>query len=170
MKQSKLERPHLKKKVIQELAIGTTKTAISKEVGLTRSAVSRFSSREDIRESVRSETCRLLKVVPDAVDNVMNLVKMGKNPNLEFKDKELSYKASVRVLEAVSILNSSCPSVQVINFIKDNQHEVPEPVQGLFNEIIQRDMSAGSLLEPSPTINTLNPDAAELISRRPKQS
>ena len=39
MKQSKLEQPHLKKKVIQELAIGTTKTDIGKEVGLSRSAV-----------------------------------------------------------------------------------------------------------------------------------
>jgi predicted transcriptional regulator len=127
MKQSKLEQPQLKKKVIQELAIGTTKTDIAGEVGLSRSAVSRFSSREDIRELVRSETCNLLEVLPDAVENVKNLVKeMHQSPKQQFKDKELSYKASLRVLESVSILNSPSPSLQVINIVKDNQNEVPQ--------------------------------------------
>ena len=131
MKKSKLEQPHLKKKVIQELAIGTTKTDIGKEVGLTRSAVSRFSSREDIQELVKGETCSLLGAVPDAVENVKTLVKaMRQNPNQEFKDKELSYKASVKILESVSIFNSSSPSVQVINIIKENQNEVPEWFKG----------------------------------------
>jgi hypothetical protein len=139
MKKSKLEQPQLKKKVIQEPAIGTTKTDIRKEVGLTRSAVSRFSSREDIRELVRSETCNLLEVLPDAVENVKTLVRdMGQKPKQEFKDKELSYKASLRVLESVSILNSSSPSVQVINIVKENQNEVPEVIKRLFNEISQR--------------------------------
>jgi len=155
MKKSKLEQPHLKKKVIQELAIGTTKTDIGKEVGLSRSAVSRFSSREDIRELVREETCSLLEVLPDAVENVKTLVKdMGQNTKQQFKDKELSYKASVNVLESVSILNSPSPSVQVFNIIKENQNEVPEVIQRVLNEITQRDLSAGSLLEPPTTDNS----------------
>ena len=108
MKQSKLELPHLKKQVVHDLATGTTKTDIAKEVGLTRSAVSRFSSREDIRELVKSETMSLFEVLPDAVKNIKTLVRnMRKNPNQGFKDKELSYKASNRVLEAVSILPSA---------------------------------------------------------------
>jgi len=63
---------------------------------------------------------------------------MGQNPKQQFKDKELFYKASLRVLEAVSILNSPSPSVQVINIVKENQNEVPGVIQMLLNEINQK--------------------------------
>jgi len=73
---------------------------------------------------------------------------MRQNPKQQFKDKELSYKASLRVLEAVSILNAPNPSLQVINIVKENQNELPPVIQMLFNEIAQRDRSGRSLLEP----------------------
>ncbi len=166
MKESKLEQPQLKKQVVQQLAIGTTKADIAREVGLSRSAVSRFSNRAAIRELVKEETYNLLEVLPDAVENIKNLVReMREKPNHEFKDKELSYKASIRILEAVSILNSSSPSLQIINIIKEHKNEIPRVIQTLLDQVTRRDLGERNLLEPLPADDSEMNNAAESTDR-----
>jgi hypothetical protein len=61
--------------VVKQLAAGESQYSISKEIGLKRSAVCRFANREDVRELIQQEQMKLVEVVPDAVENVQDLVR-----------------------------------------------------------------------------------------------
>ena len=79
MKKSKLDRPPTKVEVIKRLAVGESQSSIAEEVGLNRSAVNRFAKREDIRPFIEREQMKLVEAVPDAVENVKELVRDMKN-------------------------------------------------------------------------------------------
>ncbi len=74
MRKSKLEIPHIKEQVIKRLAVGENKKSIAKDVGLHRSQISRFANREDIKSFIEQEQMKLVEFVPDAVENVKELV------------------------------------------------------------------------------------------------
>ena len=120
MRHSKLDAPHIKEKVVKELAVGKSQKSIAKEVGLNQSSVCRFANREDISKRIEQEKHRLIEAVPDAVDNIKGLVREMKNlPKSDIKGRELSYKASKDVLKAVGLLPS--PINQTLINIQGNK-------------------------------------------------
>ena len=116
VKKSKLDRPHIKKQVIQRLALGESQMSIAKDVGLDRSQVSRFARREDVKALIKEQGLKLAEAVPDAVENVKQLVReMSNIPKKDIKRRELSYKASHDVLKAVGIMPSPVQSQFIVN-------------------------------------------------------
>jgi len=75
MKTSKLDVAAVKITVARELATGKSQRTIGEEVGLSQSQVSRFASREDVRQLINEEAMRLVKAVPGAVANMRTLVR-----------------------------------------------------------------------------------------------
>jgi len=128
MRKSKLDTPHIKKEVIKRLAVGESQSSIANSVGLDQSQVSRFSSREDIRAFIEEEQKKLLEVVPDAVGNVMSLVREMKDiPAKDTKRRELSYKASTDVLKSVGLLPTPLQSQTLVK-IYSSQNVFMSPV------------------------------------------
>ena len=122
MKKSKLDRPPTKVEVIKRLAVGESQSSIAGEIGLHRSQVSRFAKREDIKPFIEREQMKLVEAVPDAVENVKELVREMKNiPSKENKRRELSYKASQDVLKAVGIMPTQTQAPLVQNIYNDNR-------------------------------------------------
>ena len=129
MKTSKLDVPHIKKRVVNELAAGKSRRSIGKEVGLHHSQVSRFAKRDEIKALIEAEQTRLLDCVPDAVENVKSLVREMKDiPKEDTKRRELSYKASKDVLKSVGLLPTPNQSQTLININNDNRQQVISPV------------------------------------------
>jgi len=121
VRRSKLDNPHIKKEVVQRLAVGESPKSIAKDVGLHHSQIYRFAKREDIKPFIEQEQIRLVEVVPDAVENVKELVREMKNiPKKEIKRRELSYKASLDTLKAVGIMPSPVQSQIITNIYQEN--------------------------------------------------
>ena len=102
---SKLDVPHIKEKVVKELATGKPQTKIASEVGIDQSQVSRWSRKEDIRESIEKEQIRLLQATPDAVKVYIDLIQ-AEIPLDDIKKKELQLKACKEVLKISGLLPS----------------------------------------------------------------
>ena len=135
MKKSKLDVPHMKKEVIQRLAVGESQRSIAKDVGVDHSQVSRFARREDIKAFIEEEQMKLLEVVPDAVENIKELVREMPNiPKKDIKRRELSYKASYDVLKSAGIMPSPVQS-QIIWNLNQQTNMFQNP---LIKEIIQK--------------------------------
>ncbi len=118
---SKLNKLPVKNEVIHQLAIGETQTNIAKQVGVDRSQISRFTKEDENIQLIEEEREKLVKVLPDAVENVSSLVKeMPSIPKDDIKSRELSYKASKDVLKATNIF----PSPQFAhNIYNDNRQQ-----------------------------------------------
>jgi predicted transcriptional regulator len=137
VKKSKLEAPHIKERVIKQLAVGESQNSIAREMGLHQSQVSRFANREDIKSLIEHEQRRLLEAVPDAVQNIKDLVSDMKDiPKDNIKQRELSYKASKDVLKTVGLLPTPIQSQTLINLYQDNKAIIsPKVMQMLVNHI-----------------------------------
>jgi hypothetical protein len=87
---------------------------------------------------------KLLEVVPDAVENVKELVREIKDvPKGDTKNRELSCRASLDTLKAVGIMPSPIQS-QVITTIFDQRTQIISPV---VLEILKQIMSQSSFPE-----------------------
>jgi len=118
-KGSRLDAPAIKEAVVKRLAAGESQSSIAREVGLHPSQVCRFANSEDVKKMVEEQTMSFLEAVPDAVQNVKDLVKeMPEIPKEETKRRELSLKASLKVLEAPGIVNTTTPSQTFLNITK----------------------------------------------------
>jgi predicted transcriptional regulator len=134
MKKSKLDIPHIREKVVKELAVGKSQNVIAKDVGLNQSSVSRFANRDDIRALIEQEQAKLLDCVPDAVQNVKDLVReMRDIPKKDTKRRELSYKASKDVLKSVGLLPTPIQSQTFVNLYQDNKTVISPFIQELLN-------------------------------------
>ena len=61
---------------------------------------------------VEREAMRLIESVPDAVSNMQGLVKeFSTLPKKDHKNRELSYRATVKALEAAGILPNASPTI-----------------------------------------------------------
>jgi hypothetical protein len=130
MRKSKLDTPHIKEKVVKQLASGKSQYSISKEIGLNRSQVSRWSRREDIKELLEEEQKRLLSATPDAVGNFIDLV--GEDiPKENLKARELQLKASEVILKCGGII----PTVhlQTLNIFQDNRQLISPNIMAILN-------------------------------------
>ncbi len=109
---------HAKDKVVKMLAV-EPQTSIAVAMDVDQSTVSRFASRSEIKKLVEVEKEKLVKVLPDAVQNVKDLVEEMKGiPKDDIKRRELSYKASKDVLKATNVF----PSPQYAqNIYNDNR-------------------------------------------------
>ena len=138
MKKSKLDALPIKEKVVKKLAVGESQNSIAKQVELNQSQISRFANREDIRTLIEQEQRKLLEVVPDAVENVKNLVKeMRDIPKDDIKRRELSYKASKDVLKNVGLLPAPVQSQTLIN-IQNNQSALLPVIQELLTRSAEK--------------------------------
>ncbi len=112
---SKLNDYEKKNKVIHGLAIGKTQADIAKQVDVDRSQISRFASKDENKKLIEEAKEKLIEVVPDAVQNVKDLVE--EMPTLakdDIDNRKLSYKASQDTLKATGLFPT-----QSNNFIKN---------------------------------------------------
>ncbi len=117
----KLDAQHIKDNVVKKLAVGEPQTSIAEQAGVNQSTISRFAKEDEIRQQIEEEREKLVRVLPDAVENVKDLVEEMKDiPKDDIKRRELSYKASKDVLKATNIF----PSPQFAhNIFNDNRQE-----------------------------------------------
>ena len=118
---SKLDKLPVKQEVIQKLAVGEPQTNIAEQICVDQSTISRFASKDENRQLIEVEKEKLVKVLPDAVQNVKDLVAEMKDiPKGDIKRRELSYKASVGVLKATNVY----PSPQYAHNIYNNNSQI----------------------------------------------
>ena len=121
MRKSKLDHPHVKQEVVKRLAVGEKPKTIAKDVEMHQSQVYRFASREDIKALIEQEQMSLVEAVPDAVENVKELVREMKTiPKKDTKRRELSYKATQDTLKTVGIMPSQVQSQFITNIYQQN--------------------------------------------------
>ncbi len=112
---------HVKDKVVKMLAVNEPQTSIAKQVGVNQSTISRFANKDEAQILIEEEQLKLVEVLPDAVQNVKDLVEEMKDiPKDDIKRRELSYKASKDVLKATNVF----PSPQYAhNIYNDNSQQ-----------------------------------------------
>jgi len=121
-----------RKKIVRDLAAGKNQADIAKEIGIVPSSICRFAKREDVKREVEIEALRLLEALPDAVGNVKGLVQGMKDiPLKDYKNSELGYKASLRVLESAGIVHTPAQNQTMINIFNDNRVQVSPIIQKL---------------------------------------
>jgi len=119
MRKSKLDALPVKKEKAKRLATGESQSSIAKDMDVNHSTISRFSRKEDVQKLIEEETLKLLEVIPDAIVNMKTLVKdMNRTPKKDHKNRELSFKASLKVLESAGIMNSPTQSQVVVNVLR----------------------------------------------------
>ena len=118
---SKLDKLSVKKEVVHKLSVGEPQTSIAKQVGVNQSTISRFANKDEAQILIEEEQLKLVEALPDAVQNVKDLVKeMSGIPKDDIKRRELSYKASKDVLKATNVF----PSPQYAhNIYNDNSQQ-----------------------------------------------
>ncbi len=138
---------HVKDTVVKKLAVSEPQTSIAKQVGVDQSTISRFAKEDKNIQLIEEEREKLVRVLPDAVQNVKDLVEeMPTIPKDDIKRRELSYKASKDVLKATNIF----PSPQFAhNIYNDNRTQtVIEPsVMKLFSSEFNQDMQVVDMNE-----------------------
>lgn len=128
MKKSKLDNPRLKDSVIKQLAVGTPQREIAEQVGLDRSQISRFANKQDVKKFIEQEQMRLLDVVPDAVESVMELIRDFKDtPKENTGQRKLIYKAISDVLKSVGLFTTPVQSQTLINIYDDASQTIFSP-------------------------------------------
>ncbi len=114
---SKLNKLPVKNEVIHQLVVGKSQTSIAEQVGVDQSTISRFAKEDEIRQQIEEEREKLVRVLPDAVENVKKLVEAMKDED-DIKKLELCYKASKDTLKATGLF----PSPQFAhNIYNDNR-------------------------------------------------
>ena len=138
MKKSRLDTPPVKQSIAERLAAGESQNSIAQDHGVCHTTISRFSRREDVQKIIEEESLRLLELVPDAIDNVRNLVREMKNvPEENHKRQELCYKASKKVLESVGIMNTPSQSQIMVNVLKYNAPLVTPIIQEILSKHLE---------------------------------
>jgi len=129
----KLERNRTK--VVRDIVSVRPQAEIAREVGIDPASVCRFANRDDVKREVEKEAMRLLEALPDAVENVRGLVReMKELPVRDYKARELSYKASCKVLEVAGIINTQNQNQVMVNIFNNNQTVISPALQMLLTE------------------------------------
>jgi hypothetical protein len=135
MRTSKLNPLHIKQEIAKRLAVGESQSSIAKGMGICHTTISRFSRRDDVQRLIEDETRNLLEVVPDAVENMKTLVReMKRIPKNDHKRRELSYKASQKVLESAGIMNTPTASQTLVNIVNKQENLIPPIIQELMKK------------------------------------
>ncbi len=129
---------HVKDTVVKKLAVSEPQTSIAKQVGVDQSTISRFAKEDKNIQLIEEEREKLVRVLPDAVENVKTLVEGMKDED-DIKKLELCYKASKDTLKATGLF----PSPQYAhNIYNDNRTQtVIEPgIMKLFSSEFSQNM------------------------------
>jgi transcriptional regulator with XRE-family HTH domain len=109
----------VKNEVARAIAGGHSQQEIAKSLGVNQSTISRIVNKDDVKALIENETLKLLEAVPQAVENIKDLVKeMPEIPKKEIKRRELAYKASAEVLKTAGMLPTPIQSQTLINIIR----------------------------------------------------
>ncbi len=120
----KLDVPHTKAEVVKLLAAGETQTSIAEQFGVDQSLVSKLAAKNEVKKLIEEEQEKLVKVIPDAVQNVKDLVEEMKDiPKENVKRRELSYKASKDTLKAVGLYPTPQYAHSLTNIYNDNRQQ-----------------------------------------------
>ncbi len=138
---------HVKDDVVKKLAVGEPQTNIAEQVGVDQSTISRFAKEDKNIQLIEEEREKLVRVLPDAVENVKTLVEGMKDvPEDNIKKLELCYKASKDTLKATGLF----PSPQFAhNIYNDNRTQtVVEPkIMKLFSTELSNNMQVVDMNE-----------------------
>jgi transposase-like protein len=127
-----LENEKAKKAIAKAIVGGESQTAIAQAAGVSQSTLSRVTKREDVKALIEAESLNLMGVLPDAVENVKELVREMKNiPEKETKRRELSYKASHDVLKAAGLMPTPVQSQVIQNIYNDHRIQVHPIIERL---------------------------------------
>ncbi len=148
---SKLNELPVKQEVVHKLAVGETQTSIAKQVGVDQSTISRFANKDEAQALIEQEQIKLAEAVPDAVQNVKDLVEEMKDiPKDDIKRRELSYKASKDVLKATNVF----PSPQYANNIYNDNSQNNTIITPAFQAFLDFQAKNGEkMLEESDGVN-----------------
>jgi transcriptional regulator with XRE-family HTH domain len=109
----------VKNEIARAIAGGHSQQEIAKSLGVNQSTISRIVNKDDVKALIENETLKLLEAVPQAVENIKDLVKeMPEIPKKEIKRRELAYKASAEVLKTAGMLPTPIQSQTLINIIR----------------------------------------------------
>ena len=141
MRRSRLDAPEAKKRVVQELALGKSQSSIARGIGLHSTRVCRFANMEDIVKLIEAESYRLYEAVPDAIQNVKDLIAEMKHiPKTETKRRELAYKASTDVLKSAGILPTAVQSQVFVDIKAQTNNQLIPPIVQKLLDIHLRDL------------------------------
>jgi hypothetical protein len=86
---------------------------------------------------VKKEAMRFLEALPDAVDNINNLIReMKALPKEDYKSRGLSYRASLKALEAAGIVNTQAQNQVMINIFNNNQTIISPVIETVLDKLI----------------------------------
>ena len=146
---SKLDKLPVKQEVVHKLAVGESQTSIAEQVGVNQSTISRFANKDEAQVLIEEEQLKLVETLPDAVQNVKDLVEEMKGiPKDDIKRRELSYKATKDVLKATNVF----PSPQYAhNIYNDNSEHntVISPSYQAFLDFQNQQINGEKMLEDS---------------------
>ncbi len=142
---------HVKDKVVKMLAVGEPQTSIAEQVGVNQSTISRFANKDEAQILIEEEQLKLVEVLPDAVQNVKDLVKEMKGiPKDDIKRRELSYKASKDVLKATNVF----PSPQYAHNIYNDNSQNNTVISPAFQQFTDfQSNNVEKMLEDSEGVN-----------------
>lgn len=113
--------------VVQRLACGESQRSVAKLVGVSQQHISRLANREEVKRRIEQERLRLVDAVPDAVQNVIDLVVGMKDiPKHEIGRLKLAYNATRDVLKSVGLM-----PIQAFNVHNDR------PQQAILPEVLE---------------------------------
>ena len=124
---------HAKDKVAKMLAVGEAQTKVAKQIGVDQSTISRFANKDEAQKLIEEEKLKLAEVIPDAVQNVKDLVgEMKDIPKDDIKRRELSYKATTDALKATNVF----PSPQYANNIYNDNSQHNTVITPAFQQFL----------------------------------
>ena len=122
-------------------------------MGVNQSTISRFANKDEAQVLIEEEQLKLVEALPDAVQNVKDLVGAMKGiPKDDIKRRELSYKATKDVLKATNVF----PSPQYAhNIYNDNSEHntVISPSYQAFIDFQSNQSNGEKMLEDSDGVN-----------------
>ena len=150
---SKLNKLPVKQEVIHKLAVGESQTSIAEQVDVDQSTISRFANQDEAIKAIEEEKLKLAEVIPDAVQNVKDLVEEMKGiPKDDIQRRELSYKATKDVLKATNIF----PSPQYAHNIYNDNRQQNAIISPAFQAFLDFQIGNGKkMLEDSDGVNQM---------------
>ena len=131
-----LESQEAKEAVAKSLVGGQSQTVIAQTLGVSQSTISRLLKKEDVQGFIKEWSLKLLEAVPQSVENLKDLVnEMPGIPKGDIKRRELSYKASKKVLESAGLLNTPSPSPTFVNIFNQTTNIISPVMEKILAEI-----------------------------------
>lgn len=116
------------------LAVGEPQTCIAEQVGVNQSTISRFANEEEAKKTIEEEKLKLAEVIPDAVQNVKDLVEEMKGiPNDDIKRRTLLYQATKDVLKATNVFPSPQYAYNIYNDSSQHNTVISPAFQAFLN-------------------------------------